>query len=114
MTSKDAPYSTDLFLNSFFLFGQMPIPNAAGYGHDSVVERGGFVAVNLRDAAQTLDSADGMFDLAPATGMRLIFGTLPITQDGIWVLFTPPGLAVGQRLGIHVVIGDQAQVAQIG
>ena len=58
----------------------MPIPNAAGYGYDSVVERGGFVAVNLRDAAQTLDSADGMFDLDSATGMRLIFVTLPITQ----------------------------------
>ena len=92
----------------------MPIPDSTGQDHDSVVESGRFVAVHLRDASQTLGSADGVFDLDPLARMGLIVGALDSHQGGVRVLFTTPGLAVGHALGTYVAIGEQAQVAQIG
>ncbi len=76
-------------------------------------EGGGFVAVNLGDAAQALGPADGMFDLYAASGMGVVIGALGTRQGGERMLFAAPGLAVGQAFGGQVVVGHQAQVAQI-
>ena len=103
-----------MFLNSFFPFGQMPIPDSAGQRHNSVVKGGGFMAVYRCNAAQAFSPANGVLDLDAPTGMRLIDGALGLGQGRVWVLFAAPGLAVGQAFGSHAIVGDEAQVAQIG
>jgi len=84
-----------VFLNSFFLFGQMPIPTATGQRHNSVVKGGGFVAVDLGDAAQALGPANGVLDLDAPAGMGLVVGALDLGQGHERGLFAAPGLAVG-------------------
>ena len=72
------------------------------------------MAVYRCNAAQAFSPANGVLDLDAPTGMRLIGGALGLGQGRVWILFAAPGLAVGQALGSHAIVGDEAQVAQIG
>jgi len=92
----------------------MPVPDTAGQGQEPVVERNGLVAASLGHAAQAFGPADGMFDLDAAAGVGRVFGSLKVGQGGVRAFFAASRLAVRQALGGQVVVGDQAQVAQIG
>jgi len=113
-SSCSVMYKQDLFLNSFFHFGEMPIPDTTRQGHQPVVKGQGLVAVDLRDAAQALGPADGVFYLDASAGMGAIIGALGVVQRRVRRLFAAPGLAVGQAIRGHVVVAHQTQVAQIG
>ena len=91
----------------------MPIPDTTRQRHHPVVEGKRLVAVDLGDAAQAFGPADGVFDLDAAAGVGGIVGSLDVGQGGVRAFFATPGLAVGQAFGRQVVIGDQAQIAQI-
>ena len=63
-----------MFLDSFFLFGELPIPDTASQRHAPAVECPGLVAVNFGDSAQAFGSADGVLDLDAAAGVLAGFG----------------------------------------
>ena len=90
---------------------QTPIPDTAGDCHYPVIERIGFVAEGLRNVSEPFGSAAGVFDLDAAAGMSSIIGALNIGQGRNRVLFSTPGLAVGQAAGRNVVVLYQTQVA---
>ena len=103
-----------MFLNKLFFFIQVPVPNTAGQSQEPVIERGGLIAAGLGHAAQAFGPADGVFDLDAAAGVGGIVGSLDVGPGGIWAFFAASRLAMRQAFGRQVVIGDQAQIAQIG
>ena len=92
----------------------MPVPDTTGQGQEPVIEQGGLVTAGLCDATQAFGPADSVFDLDAAARMGRIFSSLGVGQARVGMFFTAAGLAVGQALGRQVVVGDQAQVAQVG
>ncbi|AMR26193.1 hypothetical protein A0257_03200 [Hymenobacter psoromatis] len=96
----------DLFLNNFFLFAEMPVPDSASQGQQTVVERGGLIAAGLGDAAQAFGPTDGVFDLDAAASVEAVVGPLSIGQGRVGALFAAAGLAMGQTLGSRLVVGD--------
>ena len=103
-----------MFLNSFFSLFQMPVPDTAGQGQEPVIERGGLIAASLGHAAQAFGPADGVFHLDAAAGVGGIVGSLDVGQGSIRAFFAASWLAMRQAFGRQVVVGDQAQIAQIG
>ena len=91
----------------------MPVPNAAGDGHHSVVKRVGFVAEGLGDAAQALGTVDGVLYLDAQPGVGAVAGPLGRGQGRVGAFFAASRLAVRQTGGRQVVVADQAQEAQI-
>lgn len=85
----------------------MPIPDAASQGQAAVVERGGLIAAGLGNAAQAFGPTDGMFDLDAAAGVDAVVGPLGFGQGRVRAFFAASGLAVGETLRYHVVIGNQ-------
>ena len=104
----------DLFLNSFFLLFQMPVPRTAGQGQEPVRERGGLVAAGLGHAARAFGPANGVFDLDAAAGVGHIVALWGTGQGGVGAFLAASGLAMGQAFGRQAVVGDRAQVAQTG
>jgi len=92
----------------------MPVPDTAGQGQEPVIERGGLIAASLGHAAQAFGPADGVFHLDAAAGVGGIVGSLDVGQGSIRAFFAASWLAMRQAFGRQVVVGDQAQIAQIG
>lgn len=99
-----------MFLNNFFLFDEMPVPDSASQGQQTVVKRSGLMAAGLGDAAQAFGPPDGVFDLDAAAGVKAVVGPLGISQGRVGALFTAAGLAVRPALGSRIIVGDQPQI----